>query len=105
MAHYWNPTNYNNRNDLVVPPELANPKLFPDNHYKFDAMDEFFRSVRGSYPFELNAQTRWYEKPEQYEDEKYKFLDKMVNEEKYFYEQKGSGPDPNAYTENEQKMV
>ena len=29
MAHYWNPTNFNNRNDLVLPIEISDPKLFP----------------------------------------------------------------------------
>jgi len=29
MAHYWNPTNFNNRDDLVIPIELADPNIFP----------------------------------------------------------------------------
>lgn len=29
MAHYWNPTNYNNRDDTVIPIELSDPKIYP----------------------------------------------------------------------------
>ena len=36
MAHYWNPTNYNNRDDLVIPVELADPILYPHHHDDMD---------------------------------------------------------------------
>jgi hypothetical protein len=29
MAHYWNPTNFNNRDDLVVPLEISDPEVYP----------------------------------------------------------------------------
>lgn len=35
MAHYWNPTNYNNAEDLVIPKEISDPKLYP-NYYQFE---------------------------------------------------------------------
>ena len=61
MAHYWNPTNYNSRDDLVVPLELSDPSIFPE--HKLDEVDELYRLARGSYPYEINAKTRFYENP------------------------------------------
>jgi hypothetical protein len=61
MAHYWNPTNYNSRNDLVVPLELSDPSMFPE--HKLDEIDELYKLIRGSYPYEINVKTRFYDNP------------------------------------------
>lgn len=60
MAHYWNPTNFNNRDDLVIPIELADPEVF---FHELDKVDELHKIVRGSYPYEINVGTRWYNEP------------------------------------------
>ena len=57
MAHYWNPTNYNNSGDLIIPIELSDPAIFP---HDFDNIDELYNLARGSYPFEINVKTRWF---------------------------------------------
>jgi hypothetical protein len=28
--HYWNPTNYKNKWDLIIPVELASPQKYPN---------------------------------------------------------------------------
>jgi hypothetical protein len=43
MAHYWNPTNYNNPQDLILPIEIADPSYYP---HDLDEMDELFFSER-----------------------------------------------------------
>ena len=60
MAHYWNPTNYNNSGDLVIPIELSDPAIFP---HDLDNIDKIYNLARGSYPFEINTKTRWYQNP------------------------------------------
>lgn len=54
MAHYWNPTNYNNRDDLVIPDELSDPKLFSSG-YQLDTLDKLFFEVRKHHHYEINA--------------------------------------------------
>ena len=36
MAHYWNPTNFNSRDDIIVPIELADPTIYPHPEDKVD---------------------------------------------------------------------
>ena len=60
MAHYWNPTNFNNAGDVVIPPELADPKIYPQYKYQPDNMDKLNLAVQKSYPFEINIRNRWY---------------------------------------------
>ena len=76
MAHYWNPTNYNNRDDLVIPVELADPALFP---HTLDDMDELHLKARGSYPYEINTKTRWFNSSSNFEEEKSNLVAKMFN--------------------------
>jgi hypothetical protein len=57
MAHYWNPTNFNNPQDLTVPIELADPATYP---HAYDSMDKLHFAVQGAYPHELNVPKRWY---------------------------------------------
>ena len=41
MAHYWNPTNYNNADDLIIPKELSDPELLQTD-YQLDTLDKLF---------------------------------------------------------------
>jgi hypothetical protein len=59
MAHYWNPTNYNNAADLIIPDELSNPVLLQTS-YKLDTLDQLFLLVRKHHHYEINAKHRWY---------------------------------------------
>lgn len=60
MAHYWNPTNFNNRDDLVIPIEISDPQIFP---HELDEVDQMHFLVQNSYPYELNVKTRWHRNP------------------------------------------
>jgi hypothetical protein len=62
--HYWNPTNYLNDEDLTVLEELA-PKYTSDKEVK-DPIDILFFNINNSYPWQINAPRRWYNKPERY---------------------------------------
>ena len=72
MMHYWNPTHYNNRNDLVIPLELADPELYP---HELDEVDELHLIVQGSYPFEINTRRRWHSDVSHYDKNRDKFRD------------------------------
>lgn len=51
--HYWNPTNYKEIEDLVVPPELDIKRIASP-----DAMDRLMKKVRNHFPWEINVKTR-----------------------------------------------
>ncbi len=46
-AHYWNPTNFKDKRDFIVPIEIASPWDFPEK--VIDTMDDLFYAVRGHY--------------------------------------------------------
>ena len=58
MAHYWNPTNYNSRDDVVIPKEIADPTVFG---HVLDDVDTLFNLARKHYSYEMNAKTRWFD--------------------------------------------
>ena len=76
MSHYWNPTNYNNRDDLVVPVELSDPQFFPEHTY--DKVDKMFQKVQGGYPHEINPKKRWFRNESDYTEER-------LNDTAYFF--------------------
>lgn len=65
-AHYWNPTNYNNSQDLLIPIELANPADFP---HSLDSMDRLYCAVKGENVYEVNVPKRWYNDASKYDRE------------------------------------
>lgn len=56
-AHYWNPTNYKIKEEILFPPELANPKNNDDLH--LDNMDKLLFAVRNHYAWDINVRTRF----------------------------------------------
>lgn len=50
IAHYWNPSNYNNDDDILLPIELADPKYFP---HDYDSMDKLYYAVNNYYPHQF----------------------------------------------------
>lgn len=66
MAHYWNPTNYNNSADLVIPLELANPEVYD---HKLNNMGILYNAVKKEYPFEVNVPQRMYNNPKNFVQE------------------------------------
>jgi hypothetical protein len=54
--HYWNPTNYKNRDDLLVPIELSSPTMYPKK--QLDAVDRLYKAVLGYWPWETNVKTK-----------------------------------------------
>ena len=55
-AHYWNPTNFLDKRDFIVPIEIASPWDFPEKVN--DAVDDLFHAVRGHYSWQYSAKTR-----------------------------------------------
>ena len=53
-AHYWNPTDFEDRDQIKIPIELSEPL----NGRQLDHMDELMFAVREHYAWEINARTR-----------------------------------------------
>lgn len=58
--HYWNPTNYLEDKDLVIPDELAAKVA------STDPIDLLFLAINKAYPWEVHTPRRWYNKESSY---------------------------------------
>jgi hypothetical protein len=54
--HYWNPTNYKNKLDLVLPIELASPQQYPQK--TIEAVDRLCRALLDQWPWEINIKSK-----------------------------------------------
>lgn len=64
-AHYWNPTDFTDRDQVEIPIEV----LEPLNGRVPDHMDELMFAVREHYAWEINARTRLTAKDYPYDKE------------------------------------
>lgn len=55
-GHYWNPTNYENDEELTIPEELRKKV----DKTPYDNIDVLYHSINKAYPWCVYAPRRWF---------------------------------------------